>query len=174
MTSAKNQAEENQPMLPAVRAFNSLNGKDQLAALALIYKEVGSSIPADAIGAASSQVSGLVTQIEQMPQDRLLDSLEDIITAGKNDQGEVVLDPNPSKALTELVTGGGVTVPTDQYSAMDPQTKLGFWYQIAQKLGSSIPAIPSDFSPSSEVTDLLDLLKSLDDEQRLSFLKRVA
>jgi len=30
-----------------------------------------------------------------------------------------------------------------------------------------MPAIPSDFSPSSEVTDLLDLLKSLDDEQRL-------
>lgn len=173
MTSAKNEAEENQPLRPAVGAFNSLNGKNQLVALALIYKEVGSSIPADAIGAASSQVSGLVTQIEQIPQDRQLDTLEDIVTAGKNDQGEVVLDPNPSKALTELVTGGGITVPTDQYSAMDAQSKLGFWYQVAQKLGSSIPAIPSDFSPSSEVTDLLNLLKSLDDEQRLNFLKRV-
>ena len=173
MTSAKNQAEENQPMIPAVRAFNSLNGKDQLAALALIYKELASSIPADAMQAASSQVSGLVTQIEQIPQDRQVDSLEDIITAGKNEQGEIVLDPNPTKALTELFTGGGITISTDQYSAMDAQSKLGFWYQVAQKLGSSIPAIPSDFSPSSEVTDLLDLLKSLDDEQRLSFLKRV-
>jgi len=63
-------------------SLNSLNGKIS-SSLALIYKEAASSIPADAIGAASSQVSGLVTQIEQIPQDRQLDTLEDIITAGK-------------------------------------------------------------------------------------------
>jgi len=74
---------------------------------------------------------------------------------------KVVLDPNPSKALTELVTGGGITVPT-AYSAMDAQSKLGFG--TAQCASSSIAI--SDFSPSSEVTDLLDL--SLDDEQRLN------
>lgn len=34
----------------------------------------------------------------------------------KQTEGEVVLDPNPSKALTELVTGTETTVPTDDQS----------------------------------------------------------
>jgi len=137
MTSAKNEAEENQPLRPAVEPLTA--GKNQLVALALIYKEAASSIPADAIGAASSQVSGLVTQIEQIPQDRQLDTLEDIITAGKNDQGEVVLDPNP-KALTERYRRWNYC-PYGRYSAMDAQSKLGFWYQVAQKLAVVCPPV---------------------------------
>lgn len=173
MISAKNEPEENHPLRPAVGAFNSLSSADQLAALALIYKEVASSISADAIGTPSSEISGLVRKVEEISQDRQVDTLQDILTAGKNDQGEVVLDPNPSKALAELVTGSATTIPTDQYTSMDAQSRLAFWYQVAQKLGSSLPGIPSDFSPSSQVTDFLDSLKSLDDEQRLNFLKRV-
>lgn len=37
----------------------------------------------------------------------------------KQDEGEVVLDPNPSKALTELVTGSETTTPTDESSSKD-------------------------------------------------------
>ena len=170
MTSANNPIQENQVMSPAVEAFNGLSPAEQLAGLASIYKEVASSISADAIGAPSSQVSGVVTQIEQIPQDRQVDALQDLLTAQKNVQGEVVLDPNPSKALTELVTGGGISVPTDQYNSLDAESKLAFWYQVVQRLGSSIP---SDFSPSSQVTDVLNSFKSLDDQQRMNFLKRV-
>lgn len=35
----------------------------------------------------------------------------------KQNEGEVVLDPNPSKALTELVTGTETTAPTDDQSS---------------------------------------------------------
>lgn len=37
----------------------------------------------------------------------------------KQDKGEVSLDPNPSKALTELVTGSETTTPTDDSSSTD-------------------------------------------------------
>ena len=37
----------------------------------------------------------------------------------KQDTGEVALDPNPSKALTELVTGSATTTPTDDSSSTD-------------------------------------------------------
>lgn len=37
----------------------------------------------------------------------------------KQDKGEVALDPNPSKALTELVTGSETTTPTDDSSSTD-------------------------------------------------------
>lgn len=170
MTSANNEAEKSEAIKQAVGAFKSLNPGNQLAALALIYKEVASAIPANAIGAPSSEVSGLLKKVEEIPQERQVDSLQDILTAEKNEQGEVVLDPNPSKALTELVTGGGIKIPKDQYNSLDPQSKLIFWYQIAQKLGSSIP---SNLSPASEVTEVLSALQSLDNEQQMNVLKRV-
>lgn len=158
-----------EPVQQAVEALKILPIDDQLAALALVYKEVAGSIPADA-GTSSSQVSGLVSQIGQKPQDRQLDALRDLLTSGKNDKGEVALDPNPSKALGELVTGGGEDIPTGEYGSLDTESKLMFWSQIAQKLGSSIP---SDFTPSSEVTEVLNSFKSLDEEKRMSFLKRM-
>ena len=37
----------------------------------------------------------------------------------KQDEGEVALDPNPSKALTELVTGSESTTSTDKSSSKD-------------------------------------------------------
>lgn len=37
----------------------------------------------------------------------------------KQDKSEVALDPNPSKALTELVTGSATTTPTDDSSSTD-------------------------------------------------------
>lgn len=35
----------------------------------------------------------------------------------KQNESEVALDPNPSKALTELVTGSETTTPTDDQSS---------------------------------------------------------
>lgn len=156
----------------AVKAFNQLDIDDRLAALALIYQKVAGSVPPDAVGAASSEVSGLVSQIEHMSHERQIDALRDILPAERTDQDEITLDPNPSKALTELVSGGN-TVPTGEYGSMKPESKLAFWYQVGQKLGNSMVSIPSDFSPSSAVTELLSSLAPLDVEQQLAFLTKV-
>ncbi len=156
----------------AVAAFKSLTTDDKLGALALIYTRVGGSIPSEAIGKASSEVSGLVAQVEKLSPERQVDALKDLLPANKNDQDEITLDPNPSKALTELASGGN-TVPTGEYGSLSPESKLAFWYQVGQKLGSTLVAIPSDFRPSSEVTELLQSLGSLDVDQQLSFLNKV-
>lgn len=153
----------------SVAAFQRLNIDDRLAALALIYSKVAGSIPSEAIGNASPEASKLVSQVEKMSQERQVDALRDLIPANKFDQNEQTLDPNPSKALTELVSGGN-TVSTGEYGSLKPEAKLAFWYQVGQKLGSSFVAIPSDFKPSSEVTQLLQSLSSLDQEQQLGFL----
>lgn len=156
----------------AVTAFKKLpHTDDKLAVLALIYKQVASSLPANALS-ASPEVSEIVGQIEKMSHERQIDALRDILPAERSDQDEITLDPNPSKALTELATGGN-TVPTGKYGSMKPESKLAFWYQVGQKLGSSFVGIPSDFSPSSEAQQLFQSLGSLETEQQLSFLTQI-
>ncbi|MBE9193042.1 Orange carotenoid-binding protein [Gloeocapsopsis crepidinum LEGE 06123] len=152
----------------SVAAFKQLDIDDRLAALALIYQEVASAVPANALQ-ASPQVSGLVAKIQELSQERQVDALRDLLPATRNDQNETTLDPNPSKALTELVSGGN-TVPTGEYGSMPTESKLAFWYQVAQKLGNGVVGIPSDYHPSAKVTELLSSLKSLDTDQKVSFL----
>lgn len=159
-----------EPVAQALEALNKLSIDDRLTMMALIYKDASGSISADAVGTPSSQVSGIISKIEQKPQDRQIDALRDILTAGKNDKGEEALDPNPSKALGQLITGGSEDIPTGEYGSLDTESKLAFWYHIAQKLGNSIP---SNISPSPELTEVLSSVKSFDDEKRMSFLKRL-
>ena len=156
----------------SVQAFKGLDIDDQLAALASIYTKAASSIPPETLGTPSPEVSGLVTKIEQLSHQEQVDALRDLLPAKKTDQDEVILDPNPSKALAELVKGG-TKVPTHEYGALSTESKLAFLYQIGQKLGKSIIGIPSDYSPSSKVTDLLNSLASLDVQQQMSFLTKV-
>lgn len=163
MTSA-NMDSINKP----VAAFKQLDIDDRLAALALIYQEVSSAVPANALK-SSPEVTGLVAKIQELSQERQVDALRDLLPATRNDQNETTLDPNPSKALTELISGGN-TVPTAEYGSMPTESKLAFWYQVAKKLGNGVVGIPSDYSPSAKITELLSSLQSLDTEQKVNFL----
>jgi hypothetical protein len=115
-----------EPVAQALEALSKLSIDDRLTAMALIYKDVSGSISADAVGTPSSQVSGIISKIEQKPQDRQIDALRDILTAGKNDKGEEALDPNPSKALGQLITGNTEDIPTGEYGSLDTESKLAF------------------------------------------------
>ncbi len=148
-----------------VQAFKRLNTDEQLAVLALIYNQIADSLPSGSLTGASA--NGLVTQVEQLSQQEQLDALRDLLPAQKTDQDEVVLDPHPSKALVELATGGN-TVKTGEYGSLDTDSKLAFWYQLAQKLGSTVTAIPTDYHVSSEATEFLNSFSRLDREQQLT------
>ncbi|PPS45066.1 orange carotenoid protein N-terminal domain-containing protein [Chroococcidiopsis sp. TS-821] len=154
----------------SVKAFKQLDIDDRLAAMALIYQDVASAVPPE-VGNAS-EVSGLVAKIQELSQERQVDALRDLLPASRNDQNETTLDPNPAKALTELVSGEN-TVPTGEYGSMKTESKLAFWYQVAQKLGNGVVGIPNDYNPSAKVTELLNSLRSLDTEQKLNFLTQV-
>lgn len=155
----------------SVSKFKSLHTDDQLGILALIYREISGSIPADSLE-KSSEVSELVEDIQEMSDDTQINALRDLLPANKTDQDEVMLDPNPSKALTQLVQGE-VEVPTGEYGKLNPQAKLAFWYQIAQKLGSGVASIPSDYSPSGEGMQLFNSIKGMGNEQMIEFVTQV-
>lgn len=140
-----------EPLSESVAAFKNLPVDEQLAALALIYTEVSGSITQATLKRTSPEVSGkgFVTQIEQMSeQEQLL-------------------------ALRDILTGAGSSPLTLEYQSLDTSSRLSIWYQLAQKLGSTIAAIPSDYTVSSELAAFLNSLKSMDFENLVSFLTSV-
>lgn len=134
----------------SVAAFKRLPVDDQLAALALIYTEVAGSITPSTLKRTSPEVARrFVSQIEEMSeQEQLL-------------------------ALRDLLTGAGSSPITLEYQSLDTNSKLSMWYQLAQGLGSTIAAIPTDYTVSTEVADFLTSLKSIDFEHLISFLSSV-
>lgn len=157
----------------SVKTFKNLNTDEQLATLALLYTKVSGSVSRESVAkASSSEVEGIVSKIEELSQERQVDALRDLLPANKTDQDEITLDPNPSKALTELVSGGN-TVPTAEYGSLSAESKLAFWYHVGQKLGNKVTAIPTEYNPTSKVKELVESLSSLDVEQQVSFLTQV-
>ena len=153
-----------------VQAFRGLNTDDQLAVLALVYNQIADFIPSGSLGGTAT--SGLVTHIEQLSQQEQVDALRDLLPAQKTDQDEVVLDPHPSQALVELATGGN-TVKTGEYGSLDADSKLAFWYGLAQNLGGTITAIPTDYHISSEATEFLNSFSRLDKDQQLTTVSQL-
>lgn len=136
----------NQP----VAAFKNLPVDDQLAVMALIYTEVAGSITPSTIKRTSPEASReIVAQIEHVSaQEQLL-------------------------AMRDLLVEGGSSPLTLEYQSLDTNSKLSVWYQLAQGLGKEIVPIPSDHSISLETADCLNLLKTMDFEQLVSFLSSV-
>jgi Orange carotenoid protein, N-terminal len=161
------------PLRQAVSVFQRLDIDDQLAVLALLYQEIADTIPANVIDSLPTQeANNLVAQLQQLSPEEQLNALRDSLPAESNDQDEVMLDPNPSKALTELVQGG-TTIPTGEYGHMKTESKLAFWYLLAERLGTNVIGIPNDYKPSENVAQVLNTLKSLNSDELVSFLKRV-
>lgn len=102
----------------------------------------------------------MVTQIQQFSPEEQLYALRDLLSANRNDQDEVMLDPHPTKALVEL-TRGGTTIPTGEYGSMNAEAKLAFWYLAGERLGSTIIGIPRDYSPSESATEVFNTIKAL-------------
>ena len=151
----------------SVTAFRSLKIEDRLAALALIYKHIAGQIPADGVN-NSAKASGLVSKVGQLSPELQTQALRDLLDTQRQDGDEVALDPNPSKALAELVTGNNETIPINEYSSLGSDDKLAFWYQMGQKLESSV----SNIKPSSEITEFLQSLQSLSADDRVAFISK--
>lgn len=154
---------------PLAKQFTSLDIDDQLALMALIYKEVADSIPADGLPTKSSDVQDIVGNVQKMSSEEQINALRDLLPANKTDRNETTLDPNPAKALPELLQGK-TEVPTGEYGKLNSESKLAVWYLLAQKLGSGIVAIPSDYSPSAEAMQVFNSLKSMGKEQMATFV----
>lgn len=134
----------------SVKVFKSLPVDDQLAALALIYTEVSGAISSATLKRTSPEVAvEEVHQIEHMSQQ------EQLLT------------------LRDLLTGAGSSAITLEYQSLDTNTRLSMWYQLAQKMGNAIAAIPNEYTVSSQLAEFLNSLKSMDFEHLVSFLSSV-
>lgn len=137
--------------VPATTAlFQRLSVDDQLAVLWYAYTELGRSITPAAPGAARLQLAeGLLEQIKSMSH---------------ADQLQVMRD---------LVNQVGTSI-TRSYGVFSPNTKLAFWYQLAEwmKAGFVVPMPPGHIL-SQDGEQVLEALKALEMGQQITVLRTI-
>ncbi|BAZ09461.1 hypothetical protein NIES4071_12690 [Calothrix sp. NIES-4071] len=155
--------------------YRALSADDKLTLLAQLYGEVAAEI---APTVSQSNVSddgatNLVKQIQQLSSEQQVDALRGLVE-GKQSEGETVLDEHPTKALGELFTGGenSSSFSTKEYDALSTDSRLFFWFQLAQNLGKSVVGIPGDHMPNERVSEILDLVGTPSVEDLVSLLKK--
>ncbi|MGE5659303.1 MAG: orange carotenoid protein N-terminal domain-containing protein [Actinomycetota bacterium] len=129
-------------------ALKGLNVDDQLALLWFVYTEMGKSVTPAAPGASGSDIAqGLFDQVKQLPQQEQLQVMRDIA----------------SKANTLI---------SREYGSMSPETKLAFWYFLAQGMdnGTIVP-MPPDYQLPQPAKDILSRLVMMDFQQQIDFLR---
>jgi Orange carotenoid protein, N-terminal len=161
------------PSQQAVAAFQRLKIDDRLAVLGLLFTQVADKIPANVTSSLPTEnAAELVAQVQKLSSEEQLYALRDLLPADRHDQDEVMLDPNPSKAMVELAQGGN-TISTGEYGNMQPEGKLAFWYLLAERLRTAIMDLSSQYQPSQQATEVLNSLQSMNTDDLLSFLKKV-
>lgn len=155
-----------------VSSFKRLPVDDQIAALGVIYQQIGGSLPSIATsGATSKQVEDVVKHVLELREGGQIQFLQDVLT--DTDQDEVALDINPSKAMVELIPGDGIEPPISEYEDLSANERLMVWYQLAGKMGNQFIAFPSDYQSSDAAKEILNSLGSLSVEEKLQFLSQI-
>jgi hypothetical protein len=130
------------------QAFNGLNVDDQLGLLWFVYTKLGSSITPAAPGASGSEIAqGLFNQVKELSHEQQLQVMRDIA----------------SNVDTQI---------SREYGSLSPETKLAFWYFLAQGMenGTIIP-MPPDYELPQEGKDLLAQIESMEFNQQIDFLR---
>jgi hypothetical protein len=130
------------------QALKGLNVDDQLALLWFVYTKLGSSITPAAPGASGSEIAqGLFNQVKELPHEQQLQVQRDIA----------------SNADTQI---------SREYGSLSPETKLAFWYYLAQGMenGTIIP-MPPNYELPQQGKDLLAQIESMEFNQQIDFLR---
>ena len=130
------------------QAFKSLKVDDQLGLLWFVYTKLGSTITPAAPGASGSEIAqGLFNQVQELSHDRQLQVMRDIA----------------SNANTQI---------SREYGSLSPETKLAFWYFLAQGMenGTIIP-MPDDYELPAQGQSLLGQIESMEFNQQIDFLR---
>jgi hypothetical protein len=121
---------------------------DQLALLWFAYTELGRSITPAAPGAARLQLAeGLLNQIKQMSHAEQLQAMRDLAT----------------NANTQICRSYGI---------LSVNTKLGFWYQLAEMMNEGfVVPVPAGYQMSRDAEKAFETLKQLDFGQQITVLR---
>lgn len=129
-------------------ALKGLSVDDQLALLWFVYEKLGKSITPAAPGASGSEIAqGLFNQVKELSHEEQLQVQRDIA----------------SKKDTQL---------SREYGSLSPETKLAFWYFLAQGMesGTIIP-MPPNYEFPQEGKDLLAQIEGMDFNKQIDFLR---
>ena len=139
----------NEQAVPTLTAqFKRLSIDDQLGLLWFAYTQVGRSITPAAPGAARLQFAeGLLNQFKQMSHSEQLQAMRNLVNK---------LNNPISRA----------------YGILTVNTKLAFWYQLAELMteGIVIP-VPDNYKMSQAATQLLAAIQRLEFNQQITILR---
>ena len=132
----------------ALNTFSNLTVDEQLALLWYVYTKMGTSVTPAAPGAAETDIAaGLYDQVKQLSHQEQLEVQRQIL----------------KKEDTQI---------SREYGSLSQNTKLLFWYQLAQGMeeGTIIP-VPENYEPTGAVEQLLSQIELMDFEQQITFLR---
>ncbi|MBD2580254.1 orange carotenoid protein N-terminal domain-containing protein [Oscillatoria sp. FACHB-1406] len=133
-----------------VSQFKNLSVDDQLALLWFVYTEMGESgsVTPAAPGAAGDAIAGgLYDQVKGMSHEEQLQVQRDLLQGTSNEI-------------------------TRQYGSLSDNTKLLFWYRLAQGMeeGTVIP-MPEGYKMAEGGQKLLSALKGSEPNEQITFLR---
>jgi hypothetical protein len=132
----------------AKEIFQRLSIDNQLAFLWFVYTKIGKSVTPAAPGAAGSEIAGkLFNRVKQLSHEEQLQVQRDIA----------------NRKSTEF---------SREYGSLSPETKLAFWYYLAQGMeaGTIIP-MPENYQLPAEGTNLLGEVEAMDFNDQIDFLR---
>ncbi|MBE9225036.1 Orange carotenoid protein [Phormidium sp. LEGE 05292] len=129
-------------------ALKKLNVDDQLGLLWVVYTKLGKSITPAAPGASGSEIAqGLFNQVKALPHQEQLQVMRDIAT----------------KTNTQI---------SREYGSLSPETKLAFWYFLAQGMeNATIIPMPPNYELPQAGKDLLAKIEGLGFQEQIDFLR---
>lgn len=133
---------------PALSSYSNLSTDEKLALLWYTYTKMGTSITPAAPGAASDEIAeGLFNQVKEL-------SFEEQLGVQRN------------------IIEGKDSLISREYGSLSENTKLYFWYRLAQGMeaGTIVP-VPDGYEPTGGVTQLLSQIELMEFEQQITFLR---
>lgn len=136
----------------AISIFKRLGTDEQLALLWFIYKQMGHFVTPAAPGAASPDIaSGLYGQVKGMKQQQQLEVMRAIAQGEQSSQ------------------------VSREYGSLSSNTKLAFWFYLAQGMDSGdIIPMPENYKLSDQGQDLLAAIESMEFEEQITVLRNAA
>ena len=132
----------------ALGSYSNLSTDQKLALLWYVYTKMGTSVTPAAPGAAADEIAqGLFDQVKELSFEEQLEVQRNIIENKDN-------------------------LISREYGSLSENTKLYFWYRLAQGMeaGTIVP-MPDNYEPSGSVTQLLSQIESMEFEQQITFLR---
>ncbi|MBE9139582.1 Orange carotenoid protein [Nodosilinea sp. LEGE 07088] len=138
------------PVSSAISAFKGLATDEQLGLLWVLYENMGRAITPAAPGAARLQFAeGLLAQVRDMTPSEQLQFMRDLVERNS-------------------------TPATRAYGVLTNNTKLAFWYQLAEAMqaGTVIP-VPSYYKLGAAGIAIFGQISKLDFNQQITVLRQV-